>query len=266
MTSKAIQCDIFCDNSRKRFPFFRLPRKKISFFQTPFSDFRSGCPKKPSSWNGKLGPFDFILFKRKTWPACISRQFCVFCRRTIDKVNIELQRRRRGRNYSHFGFLLGPNFGTYRNMSVNMFPMRLCHFFAFCFLVLVTAEARQTSFPQVMIGKRMFPIFLIIKKNCINVWLIAGKVSAEEMCFDFKIETCHRWLFWNGIVSLFLLSISYRALFRLPDVFCPPWWGIWRGDNINVIIKVTISSLFANTMMIMVIKDFQPLGNPSKTT
>ena len=57
-------------------------------------------------------------------------------------------------------------FGTIgnRNMSVNMFPMRLCHFFAFCFLVLVTAEARQTSFPQVMIGKRMFPIFLIIKK------------------------------------------------------------------------------------------------------
>ena len=88
--------------------------------------------------------------------------------------------------------------------------------------------------------------------------MFAGKVSAEEMCFDFKIETCHRWLFWNGIVSLFLLSTSYRALFRLPDVFCPPWWGIWRGDNINVIMKVTTSSLFANTMMIMVMSKGYP--------
>ena len=114
---------------------------------------------KRKTWTARISISFF--FKQKTWPAWISRQFCGFCRRTIDKVNIELQWRRRGRNYFQMGFL----FGNREICRLICFQWDSVTFFAFCFLVLVAAEARQTSFPQVMIGKMMFPIFLIIKIN-----------------------------------------------------------------------------------------------------
>ena len=108
LDKEAIQCDIFCDNSSEGFPF--LPssaREDFPFFQNPFflilevvvldpQDDSRGAPQDDSrgaqTENLDRSNFNFnYFFKRKTWPAQISRQFCGFCRRTIDKVNIELQ-------------------------------------------------------------------------------------------------------------------------------------------------------------------------------
>ena len=266
MTSKAIQCDIFCDNSRKRFPFFRLPRKKISFFQTPFSDFRSGCPKKPSSSNGKLGPLDFIFFQTENLAGLnCTAILCLLSQNYWQGQHWTAVKKKRPQLFSNWVL-----FGTIgnRNMSVNMFPMRLCHFF--CFLLSCSCSCRgwsQTDF---------FSPSDDWEENVSNI--SDNKKKLYQCLTNCWQSQCRRNVFWfqnwnmSPLIVLKWDCVAFSPFYFLSRTFpparrfCPPWWGIWRGDNINVIIKVTISSLFANTMMIMVIKDFQTLGNPSKTT